>query len=505
MGNPIRGGSLLIVAASLLVCATLGTAKQPNILFVIDESTDAKAYFAKNPEKAPMPLPNLRVPAHVMNSYHYHVRRQSAFFLPDASPCMLSQPNFDLIHHIPHQQTNPSTGLFVTGAWNNYEGLPENYDLKYSDVLHKGGYNVGIFGKTDFTAGGHTVDARVTAWTNKVNFPFTLQNGSAGWYDETGPLVRTVNVSKVVHVSDWNHANQTAKFIADAATHDEPWLAYVGFDIVHPDYVSSPYWLDQVDMDKVTVPEWIPLDQLHPEDFQATMKKNMANLTHDPAFIKSVRQHYYGMIAEYDAILGVVLDAVEASGEADNTYIFVTSDHGDMNMEHQQYYKMTYYDPSARVPLIVTGPTVQANVTYENLTSHLDFFPTFLELANVRKDDYKYVTFGSGKEVAPRLFNMREDPLEMNDLAPSNPSLVAELDAELRSYWDYPSIASTAESYNKDSFALLRASFNDEDKFKAYLATLRWSTSWSYDPEGSYAAIEAWLKTPNSTFEWAFP
>ena len=45
---------------------------------------------------------------------------------------------------------------------------------------------------------------------------------------------------------------------------------------------------------------------------------------------------------------------------------------------------MTYYDPSSRVPLIVTGPGVQAGKIYDNLTQHLDFYPTFMEIANVR-------------------------------------------------------------------------------------------------------------------------
>ena len=90
---------------------------------------------------------------------------------------------------------------------------------------------------------------------------------------------------------------------------------------------------------------------------------------------------------------------------------------GDMNMEHQQYYKarhprphrdeggtgrgklkncinlraipvrpvgqMTYYDPSSRVPCIITGPHIQAGAVYKNLTAHLDLFPTFLEWAQV--------------------------------------------------------------------------------------------------------------------------
>lgn len=53
-------------------------------------------------------------------------------------------------------------------------------------------------------------------------------------------------------------------------------MGYAGFDIVHPDYVTSEYWLKQINESRITTPVWIPIDQLHPEDFQSTMKKKMA-------------------------------------------------------------------------------------------------------------------------------------------------------------------------------------------------------------------------------------
>jgi len=81
------------------------------------------------------------------------------------------------IHKIPHMQENPVTGLKVGGSWNNHEGLPLNYTNKISDILERNGYNVGIFGissflslfishlfiskgKTDWSAGGHSLDCR---------------------------------------------------------------------------------------------------------------------------------------------------------------------------------------------------------------------------------------------------------------------------------------------------------------------------------------------------------
>ena len=58
------------------------------------------------------------------------------------------------------------------------------------------------------------------------------------------------------------------------------------------------------------------------------------------------------MIAEFDAMVGKYVDTVKAAGVWEQTVTIVTSDHGDMQMEHQQFYKMSAYEASTRVPLV---------------------------------------------------------------------------------------------------------------------------------------------------------
>lgn len=88
---------------------------------------------------------------------------------------------------------------------------------------------------------------------------------------------------------------------------------------------------------------------MHPEDFESSMKKRMASTECCTDERKlDIRQHYYATIAEYDAMVGLLLDAVKEAGFDEDTYIIATSDHGDMNMEHRQYYKMVFYDASSR-------------------------------------------------------------------------------------------------------------------------------------------------------------
>ena len=125
----------------------------------------------------------------------------------------------------------------------------------------------------------------------------------------------------------------------------------------------------------------------------------------------------------------------------------------------------------------------------------------------LRQNEYKYVVYGSGQEVEPRLFNLINDPNEMNDLAKnlSYKSIIQSMDYILLTIIDYPSVAENVEKYNKESFVLWRNSFDDEKVFNDTISTeIRWRISWEYDYEGSFNAINEWLKTPNDTFFWSF-
>lgn len=236
---------------------------------------------------------------------------------------------------MPHAQVNPSTGLHVNGAWNNHEGWPAGFNKTIFDVLSAyGNYSYKISGKTDWSAGGHSISARTAAWAEKVAFPYTLRNGSYGWYNEAGPLPVVHTTGNRTHPEDWKAAGELADWIK-AQEPGKPWFGFFGANIVHPPYVTTQNWLDKVDRSKVTVPQWTPLDKMHPEDFAATMKKKMASsecCTQEQ--ILDVRQVYLAMIVEFDAMVGLLLDAVDAfnakSGDgSDKVVVVVTSDHGE--------------------------------------------------------------------------------------------------------------------------------------------------------------------------------
>eukprot|EP01083_Nonionella_stella_P207531 753818_1 len=349
---------LCLLLIMVIICAQ--SAQPPNIVFIMGESVASSAYFFG--KEAPMPLPNLQ---YLMRNGVSFPQTYAA--APVCNPSRATTITGRHAHKHGHYQLSPNTGLWVNGTWNNHEGLDPrqnntffNFTSKYADYEYK------YFGKVDWTAGQHSLSCRVTSWCNKVNFPYTVNasgyNHGWGWYDEGGATYNDKNCNEpgpscTQHASDWTNVQNAAQWIKSTVKNNpnKPFLAYWGSFIVHPPYGTTKYWLSTVDQSKVDAPEWIPINDLHPEDYQSSMKKKMFNHSITNDFKKAIRAHYYANVAEYDSMIGDLIQAVNQSGVLDNTWFIATSDHGDMKMEHQQFYKMVFWDSSSRVPSIITG------------------------------------------------------------------------------------------------------------------------------------------------------
>jgi arylsulfatase A-like enzyme len=113
----------------------------------------------------------------------------------------------------------------------------------------------------------------------------------------------------------------------------------VGTGILHPAYRTNEYWFARAS-NATTAPAWPPLEELHPCDLQAVMKRGCApgfdNATaraafYDPERVKRVRRVYLAELEEFDAMVGSVIDALRAAGRWDaDTYVVLSADHGDM-------------------------------------------------------------------------------------------------------------------------------------------------------------------------------
>lgn len=165
---------------------------------------------------------------------------------------------------------------------------------------------------------------------------------------------------------------------------NRPFFLAVGFFRPHTPYVApkDPYF-GLYPEDKM--PLFPTVDKNPPEVPVAALgsyKKEQDKLTDE--LRRQCVQAYYASISFMDAQVGRVIAALDRLGLAENTVIVFTSDHGYHMGEHGLWQKMSLFENSARVPLLIVAPgTSQPGGVVAEPVSHLDLYPTLTELAGV--------------------------------------------------------------------------------------------------------------------------
>lgn len=438
--------------------------ERPNIIFVQVDSMDGRAMDCMDHPSMKGATPNFD-----------RLARQGVLFRqaycnsPICCPSRASMWSGQYTHHCE--------------GWNNYKGLSET-DPTFRDQLAAAGYRTNILGGTDYLSGRHSVRARVSPWTRSAN----IRRPN---YRMHPPKVFECDAVRV-HQADWELVDKTVDWLKNDAGGEKPFFLYVGIGLPHPPFHTSQYYLDRINESSVELP---PIDKNpHPVlDYQRINKNWMYGFSEET--VRLVRRIYFAMISEVDAMVGELLKAVDDSGLADKTYFIFASDHGEHAMEHQQFYKMSPFEPSVHVPLIVKGPGVQAGLEVETPVSLVDIYPTLMDMAGIprpegldghslmpdlfgrptehpgwvlsqfhdttcctgtfliREGDWKYVVYVGYK---PLLFNLKDDPREINDLSEKLPDKVKEMDELLRQVVDYEAVDRKVKDYDKTSFRAWR-------------------------------------------------
>ncbi|TWU54582.1 Arylsulfatase [Rubripirellula tenax] len=266
-------------------------------------------------------------------------------------------------------------------------------------------------------------------------------------------------------------ANHSQDYFSQAASRDEPFFMYLAFNAPHDPRQSPQEYVDKYPVDSIQTPEnFLPVYP-YAEQIGCGPKlrdERLAPFPRTPHQVNVHRQEYYAIITHMDVMIGRILDAIEKSGKADNTWIFFTADHGLAVGQHGLIGKQNLYDHSVRVPMVVVGPGVDAGKQIETPVYLQDIMPTTLELANVAKPEH--VEFHSllpmlDGEPSPyqrmygaylnkqrsirtethkliaypeagvlRLYDIAADPREMKDLAdnPKSKPLLQEMFAQLQ-------------------------------------------------------------------------
>ena len=169
-----------------------------------------------------------------------------------------------------------------------------------------------------------------------------------------------------------------------ARDRSRPFFLAVGFFRPHTPYVApaSPYF-GMYPEDEMPLVTGVEEDQQDVPQAALASRKAEQDAMNDRQR-RQARQAYYASISFLDAQVGRVLDALDRLGLADDTIVVFTSDHGYHMGEHGLYQKMSLFEESARVPLIVVAPgRCRAGSASRSPVAQIDIFPTLTALCGV--------------------------------------------------------------------------------------------------------------------------
>lgn len=258
-------------------------------------------------------------------------------------------------------------------------------------------------------------------------------------------------------------AESACRFISPSPDfHRQRQFLHLGFFAPHPPLNPTREMFQPYDGAEIPMDDW---PEHEADDKPEPMAGWLRNIAKDwsPERFREYRRHFYAMVTGVDLAVGQLLKHLEATGLLDDTLIVFTSDHGDMCGDHGLILKQgSYYDQLMHMPLVMHWPnglgTQARRVT--GLVEMVDILPTMLDLAQcdvpevmigrnyapallageeidaredvfayhepnwsmLRTEDHKYIYYGPEAEV---LFDLRNDPRELRNIASENPQALA--------------------------------------------------------------------------------
>ncbi|WP_317056677.1 choline-sulfatase [Roseovarius rhodophyticola] len=255
------------------------------------------------------------------------------------------------------------------------------------------GYRTCLSGKMHFVGPDqmHGFQDRVTTDIYPADFAWTPDWEAADeridkWYHnmqtvkESGPAVATFQTDYDDEVGfaarRWLIDRGRDRAAGDAA----PFLLVASFIHPHDPYVAKPEWWNLYSDDQIDMPEvGLPPEAQDPfsKRIMDGIEASYVPLTDEE--VRRARRAYLANVSYFDSKIGEIVKTLDEMGETENTIVIVTADHGDMLGARGLWYKMNFFEHSARVPLVMAGPGVAQGVV-SNACSLVDMLPTFVDL-----------------------------------------------------------------------------------------------------------------------------
>ena len=282
---------------------------------------------------------------------------------------------------------------------------------------------------------------------------------------------------------------------------ERPFCYVVSFSHPHDPFAISQKWWDLYRDEDIPMPSYgYEEASLHPHErrLRAVCAMNGMEITED--HIRAARRAYYGAISYVDDHISRLIGVLRDTGRLDRTVIIVTSDHGEMLGERGAWYKMSFYEGSARVPLIVRAPALFERSRVAAPVSTMDLLPTLVGLVHagsapdtvgpldgrsllphlsgapdrdevvaeylaegaiapivmIRRGSYKFIHSPADPD---QLFDLKSDPHEQINLAddPALAALASRFRQEVAARWDLAAVDHEVRLSQQRRLAVARA------------------------------------------------
>ena len=280
----------------------------------------------------------------------------------------------------------------------------------YAHHLRRTGYQTCLAGKMHFVGPDqmHGFEERLTTDIYPADFGWTPDYRKPGeriewWYHNMGSVTGAgvAEISNQMEYDDEVAYEATRKVYDLARAKDSrPWCLTVSFTHPHDPYVARKKYWDLYEDCEHLLPE-VPAMKYEDHDphsqriFDANDWRSF-DITDD--HIRRARRAYFANISYLDDKIGEVLEALDGTRQTEDTVILFVSDHGDMLGERGLWFKMSFYEGSARVPMMIAAPGM-APGRVDTPVSNIDVCPTLCDLAGVSIDEV--APWISGQSVVP--------------------------------------------------------------------------------------------------------
>ena len=293
----------------------------------------------------------------------------------------------------------PSRASFMTGQLPSRIGVYDNgaeFAASVPTVAHRmraAGYRTCLAGKMHFIGPDqlHGFEQRLTPDIYPAGMHWipdwqALLSDRLEWYHDMSSVFEAGVVEATLQIDyDEEVAFRSVRAIYDLARAGDkkPFFMVASFSQPHdPWEVLAEHWnrYDGVEIDMPVVPSMSD-DRLDAHSRRIREMCGALSLEVPDDVVMNARRAHYASISYVDDKLGQLLEALDTVGLRDDTVVIFMADHGEMLGERGLWYKMSFFEPSITVPLVVSAPSRFVSRRVTSNVSLLDLAPTLIDLA----------------------------------------------------------------------------------------------------------------------------